>query len=88
MNIIGTNSKLDGELTTFNITLTSVEDVKKFIRLTNTCTGDITVGSDRYVVDGKSIMGIFTLDFTKSLTVNCIHSDAQIIKDNFSSKIA
>lgn len=56
------------------IILSSIDDVKEFVALANRCVFDIDLLSGRYAVDAKSIMGIFSLDLTKALTL-VIHSD-------------
>ena len=56
------------------ISLSSIEDVKEFVALTNSYSFDSDLVSGRYAVDAKSIMGIFSLDLSKELTLN-IHSD-------------
>ena len=56
------------------ISLSSIEDVKEFVALTNSYSFDSDLVSGRYAVDAKSIMGICSLDLSKELTLN-IHSD-------------
>lgn len=51
------------------IMLNSVDRVKKFVNETTKVDGDIFLQSDRYVVDAKSIMGIFSLDLTNPLKI-------------------
>ena len=58
----------------FNILLKSINDVKDFVNAANKYDFDIDLTSGRYVVDAKSIMGIFSLDFNKPIKVE-IHSD-------------
>lgn len=53
----------------YNILLNTIELVKDFVTMTGSIDGDITLRSDVYVINGKSIMGIFSLDLTHSL--NC-----------------
>lgn len=53
----------------FKIDLKSIKSVKEFVNITNNFIGDVTLKSDRYVVDGKSIMGIFSLDLSKPIEV-------------------
>lgn len=57
------------------ILINTIESVKDFVNSANRYTGaDIFVVSGRYVVDAKSIMGIFSLDLTNELIVyseNC-----------------
>ena len=56
-----------------NITLNSIEKVKNFVNIISAYDGDFDLASDRYVVDAKSIMGIFSLDLSKPLRLD-IHS--------------
>ena len=46
----------------FFVSLTSVEDVRRFVDAASRRLCEIDVLSGRYVVDGKSIMGLFSLD--------------------------
>lgn len=54
---------------TFNIMLKSINDVKDFVNISNRFDFDIDLTSGRYVVDAKSIMGIFSLDLSKAIKV-------------------
>ncbi len=47
------------------LNLSSIETVKKFVNLANHYEFPISVLSEKYKVDAKSIMGIFSLDLTK-----------------------
>lgn len=60
---------------TFNISLSSINDVKSFVNAVNKYDFDVDLSSGRYVVDAKSIMGIFSLDLTKPIKVD-VYSDA------------
>ena len=51
-----------------NIKLDTIDKVKEFVNKINTFDGDFDLVSARYVIDAKSIMGIFSLD---------IHDDAE-----------
>ena len=57
------------------IQLNTVEKVKAFVNTISTLDGEFDLGSDRYVVDAKSIMGIFSLDLSKPLRLD-IHDDS------------
>ncbi len=59
---------------TFNILLGSINDVKTFVNIVGKYEYDIDLTSGRYIVDAKSIMGIFSLDLSKPIKVE-IHSD-------------
>lgn len=58
------------------INLNTIEKVKKFVgEITKTpCDCDIVSESSRYIIDAKSIMGIFSLDLSKTLTLK-IHTE-------------
>ncbi len=49
------------------ILLSSIDTVKNFVTLTTKMEGDVTIISGRYIIDAKSIMGIFSLDMSKPL---------------------
>ena len=57
-----------------NISLNLTERVKEFVDITQSYDYEILLKSGKYVVDAKSILGIFSLDHTKPLTVE-IYSD-------------
>ena len=59
---------------TFNIILKSINDVKDFVNVVNKYDFDVDLTSGRYVVDAKSIMGIFSLDLSKPIKVE-VHAD-------------
>lgn len=59
---------------TFNIALNSIIDVKEFANIVNRYSYDIDLASSRYVVDAKSILGIFSLDLSKPIKLT-VHAD-------------
>lgn len=52
---------------TFNLLLSSINDVKDFVNIVSRYDFDVDLTSGRYVVDAKSIMGIFSLDLSKPI---------------------
>lgn len=60
-------------MTTVTISLNTVDKVKGFVNTLAPLDGDFDIVSDRYVVDAKSIMGIFSLNLSNNLTLQ-IHS--------------
>ncbi|MDD3221949.1 MAG: HPr family phosphocarrier protein [Clostridia bacterium] len=56
------------------ILLQSIEDVKEFNRIVAVYDGDVDLVSGRYVIDAKSIMGIFSLDLSKPINIQ-IHGE-------------
>ena len=73
---------------TFNILLSSINDVKNFVNIVNKYNFDVDLTSGRYVVDAKSIMGIFSLDLTKPIGVNLHTDDADEIMAELKPYIA
>ena len=59
---------------TVEISLNSIDKVKSFVNDINKFDFDFDLISGRYVIDAKSIMGIFSLDLSKPITLN-IHAD-------------
>ena len=58
------------------ISLNSIDKVKAFVNEVTKFASDFDLVSGRYVIDAKSIMGIFSLDLSKPIDLN-IHNDAQ-----------
>ncbi len=59
---------------TINISLNSIDKVKSFVNDINRFDCDFDLISGRYVIDAKSIMGIFSLDLSKPIALS-IHTD-------------
>ncbi len=59
---------------TLNITLASINSVKNFVNIVGKYDYDMDLISGRYVVDAKSIMGIFSLDLAEPIKME-IHQD-------------
>jgi len=59
---------------TVKIRLASIEAVRNFVEIVRKFEGDIDLSSGRYVVDAKSIMGIFSLDLMNPITLTA-HGD-------------
>lgn len=68
-------------MTTFNVLLSSINDVKNFVNIVSKYDYDIDLSSGRYVVDAKSIMGIFSLDLSKLIKVEIHSDDCQALTD-------
>lgn len=56
------------------ISLSSIEAVRNFVEVVRKFNEEIDLSSGRYVVDAKSIMGIFSLDLLNPITLT-VHSD-------------
>jgi len=61
---------------TVQISLNSIDKVKSFVNEITKYDYDFDLVSGRYVIDAKSIMGIFSLDLSKPIDLN-IHAENQ-----------
>ena len=62
---------------TVSILLNSIDKVKSFVNQISKFDNDFDLVSGRYVIDAKSIMGIFSLDLSKTINLN-IHADENL----------
>ena len=62
---------------TVKISLNSIDKVKSFVNDITKFDYDFDLVSGRYVIDAKSIMGIFTLDLSRPIDLN-IHADDNV----------
>ena len=65
------------------IKLTNIQDVRDFVNLVVLIDYEVDLAQGRYIIDGKSIMGIFSLDLLSPITV-VAHTDAA---DEFFAKL-
>ena len=61
---------------TDKISLNSIDKVKSFVNDITKYDYDFDLVSGRYVIDAKSIMGIFSLDLSKDIDLN-IHAEGE-----------
>ena len=59
---------------TIQISLNSIDKVKAFVNDITKFDNDFDLVSGRYVIDAKSIMGIFSLDLSKPIDLS-IHAE-------------
>ena len=52
--------------------------VQNFVNVASKCDFDIDIAYNRYVVDAKSFLGVYGLDFTKPLRVSYDGYNAQL----------
>lgn len=65
---------------------TTIDDVKKFCSLASRLEGDVFLKTGRYIVDGKSIAGIFSLSLDKPIDLEVVSRDEREV-DSFVSKL-
>ena len=66
---------------TLNIQLKEINDVYKLVNILVGFDGDVDLESGRYKVDGKSILGIFSLDLLSPIKLVAYSTDASELFD-------
>lgn len=67
-------------MTTLKIKLGSLDTVKKFVNDITPIETDFDLISGRYVIDAKSIMGIFSLDLANPLELRVANETDEIME--------
>lgn len=62
-------------MTTVKVKLASIQDVRNFVDTVTKFNIDIDLASGRYIVDAKSIMGIFSLDLLNPINLTAMTDD-------------
>lgn len=63
----------------FNIRLKEINDVYALVNTLLSYDGAVDLGSGRYVVDGRSLLGIFSLDLRQPVAVH-VHREEDLEK--------
>lgn len=75
-------------MVTVKISLNSIDKVKSFVNEITKYDYDFDLVSGRYVIDAKSIMGIFSLDLSKPIDLNVhVENDVETILESLSPYI-
>ena len=62
-------------MTNVKVRLSSIQDVRNFVDTVTKYNMDIDLSSGRYIVDAKSIMGIFSLDLLSPINLTAHTND-------------
>ena len=65
-----------------NILLKEAQNIKSLVSIINKYPYDIDLRSGRYVVDAKSILGIFSLDLSKPVTMEIYNDDCDALSND------
>ena len=65
---------------TIKVSLNSIDKVKQFVNDINRYSYDFDLVSGRYVIDAKSIMGIFSLDLSQPIDLS-IHAEGADLEE-------
>lgn len=69
------------------IKLDKIQDIKDFVEEATMLDCDLDLVRDRYIIDAKSIMALFTLDLSKPVDL-VIHSDEKAAAAPFQKWVA
>ncbi len=69
------------------VVMGNVANVQEFNRICSHMDFDVDVSQGKYLVDAKSIMGIFSLDLEKPLELQADTNDEALIDEKFKSYI-
>lgn len=72
---------------TVKIRLSSIEAVRDFVEIVRKYDAEVDLSSGRYVVDAKSIMGIFSLDLLNPITLTAYVDDCDKLFDELKDYI-
>jgi hypothetical protein len=64
------------------VLLNKFEDIQKFVRIANTYDSDINVYKGHYIIDGKSLLGVMSLNLSETIEVE-INSKNELDVDSF-----
>lgn len=65
-----------------NIKMSLTENVKAFVNIVNRYSYDVDLRSGRHVVDAKSLLGIFSLDLAKPVTLEVYHDHCEDLMED------
>ena len=71
-----------------NIKLSLAENVKTFVNTVNRYPYDMDLRAGRHLVDAKSILGIFSLDLSKPITLEVYTDDCEDLMNDIQSFLA
>ena len=66
---------------TVTVNINSIVNVKSFVGTNTAFSGTVVVSSERWVLNGKSIMGVFSLDLSKNIEVTLEADSEKEIED-------
>ena len=70
-----------------NVKIVSMQDADRFNKICSKYDCDMDLQNDKYYVNAKSIMGIFSLDLSRVLVLNADTDDEEKVKKDFADVI-
>ena len=71
-------------IATFKVQLVTIKDVEEFVQISSTCpkSTEILVKRGRFVIDGKSLMGLFSLNLSEPIDVEIKSTENSTVISN------
>lgn len=66
---------------TFNINLNNFENIRTFHEIVCKFDSDVDTYSGRYIVDAKSILGLYTLDLSQNIDIKIHTEDEEVVRE-------
>jgi phosphotransferase system HPr-like phosphotransfer protein len=66
-------------MNTYSIYLNDINKIKDFVKVADSLNCRLELISGSYIVDGKSVMGLFSLDLSKAIVVKVIQDNPEAI---------
>lgn len=66
---------------TFNINLNNFENIRTFHEIVCKFDSDVDAYSGRYIVDAKSILGLYTLDLSQNIDIKIHTEDEEVVRE-------
>ena len=70
----------------FNVKLSTVQDVKDFVGTTMNCPYSVLVSHGQFIVDGTSLLGLYSLDLSKPVKVTVESTGDEPINQDWLNK--
>lgn len=68
---------LESAMLPVRVKISSIEDIKEFVSVVRKSNVDVDLGCEKYKVDAKSLMGIFSLDLSKPINLIINNGDTE-----------
>ena len=73
--------KKEGKSMKMKLQLGDLGSVKKFVNITSQYSDEISLVRDHYIIDAKSILGIFSMDLTRPVDLVCDRTNDSLRHD-------
>lgn len=79
-------SRKSGNMKKYKIKLNCIKNVEEFVRRSNRCPFDVEVLYNKLIIDGKSFLGLLSMDLSKTVDVECDGEDRNL--DSFLQQLS